>query len=369
MKKMKILYTESSPNIGGQEIQAIAQLVAFRKNGHQVYLACREDSRIATEAKKQSINIINIPFRNSLHLPSFLKLASFIMMFSPDLVVCHSGHDSNIVGLVRFFLKGCNIRFYIIRQKTYLTNKIKVFSLNFLCDTVIVPSFSMQKSLLEAGCKTSIHVVPPGFDFISLLNEQKFPLPEHVKQWMTGRESYPVIVQAGMLRPEKGHRFMLSILSQMKREGYHFSWLIAGEGTDEETEKLRSAILYEEMEDCVLMCGTLSPLTPLWSIASLMVMPSSNESFGMSIVEGGFCGVPVIASNVGGIPTIIKNGYNGILLPVGDRDKWLDALYLFFNNSDKFNQYSSNARIDMEIRFDINKTIKSILSCHESIQK
>ncbi|EMD3343362.1 TPA: glycosyltransferase family 1 protein, partial [Escherichia coli] len=44
---MKILYTESSPNIGGQELQALAQMAAMQRAGHSVMLACRENSRIA----------------------------------------------------------------------------------------------------------------------------------------------------------------------------------------------------------------------------------------------------------------------------------------------------------------------------------
>lgn len=50
---MNILFTESSPNIGGQELQAVAQMVAIRKKGHSVLLVCREKSKIASEAKKK----------------------------------------------------------------------------------------------------------------------------------------------------------------------------------------------------------------------------------------------------------------------------------------------------------------------------
>lgn len=48
---MNILYTESSPNVGGQELQAIAQMLAFQRAGHRVMLACRQNSRIAGKRK------------------------------------------------------------------------------------------------------------------------------------------------------------------------------------------------------------------------------------------------------------------------------------------------------------------------------
>ena len=54
---MNILYTESSSNIGGQEFQAVAQMVAMKQAGHQVMLACRENSCIAEEAEKHSLQV------------------------------------------------------------------------------------------------------------------------------------------------------------------------------------------------------------------------------------------------------------------------------------------------------------------------
>ncbi|EOK2327542.1 glycosyltransferase, partial [Escherichia coli] len=92
---MKILYTESSPNIGGQELQALAQMAAMQRAGHSVMLACRENSRIAAEAVRQQTAVTYIPFRNSLHFSSVWRLRRLVLAFRPDMVVCHSGHDSN----------------------------------------------------------------------------------------------------------------------------------------------------------------------------------------------------------------------------------------------------------------------------------
>ncbi|ENE3615501.1 putative hexosyltransferase CapU, partial [Shigella sonnei] len=116
---MNILFTESSPNIGGQELQAVAQMKALKKMGHSVLLVCRENSKIAFEASKLGIDITFALFRNSLHIPTAWRLLGIVHGFQPNAIVCHSGHDSNIVGLVRLFT--WKHPFRIIRQKTYLT--------------------------------------------------------------------------------------------------------------------------------------------------------------------------------------------------------------------------------------------------------
>ncbi|EAA9231899.1 glycosyltransferase family 4 protein [Salmonella enterica subsp. enterica serovar Give] len=366
---MNILYTESSPDIGGQELQAIAQMQAMTRAGHQVVLACRADSRIAEEAEKHAIKVIPVPFRNSLHPPSVYALRRLVRRFCPEIVICHSGHDSNIVALTRATLPGRAGRFCIIRQKTYLTRRMRMFSLNHLCDFVVVPGREIQQALAGAGCRRHIGIVPPGFDFKLLRREYALPLPKHVTHWLSTRETAPVIVQAGMLRTEKGHDFMLDVLSQMKREGHRFYWLIAGAGRPEAEEKLRKAIVCTGMDDCALMCGRLSPLAPIWQTASLMVMPSRNESFGMAVVEAAACGVPVMASDTGGIPEIIRHGQNGTLLPPDNREAWLDALRAFFSGPEPFREMAARAEKEMEERFDIAVTVQTLLSAEKQYRQ
>lgn len=357
---MNILFTESSPNIGGQELQALAQMDALRRKGHCVLLACRDKSKIASEARRRKIEVIFVPFRNSLHIPSILKLFRIMRDFRPHLVICHSGHDSNIVGLTRLFI--WRIRFRIIRQKTYLTRKTKSFSLNYFCDEVIVPGTSMRKHLIQEGVRTRITIVPPGFYFQKLREDSRVPLPLHVQTWLASGRDEPVIVQVGMLRPEKGHEFMLKLLSSLKQEGREFRWLIVGGGCPESEARLQSQVDNLGMHNNVLIAGNVFPASPVYQIASLLVMPSENESFGMVLAEASAFSVPVLASQVGGIPDVIQHNRTGTLLPVGDASAWIHALNDFFNYPERFYQMACQARVDVENRFDINRTVLNILA-------
>lgn len=357
---MNILFTESSPNIGGQELQALAQMDALRRKGHCVLLACRDKSKIASEARRRKIEVIFVPFRNSLHIPSILKLFRIMRDFRPHLVICHSGHDSNIVGLTRLFI--WRIRFRIIRQKTYLTRKTKSFSLNYFCDEVIVPGTSMRKHLIQEGVRTRITIVPPGFYFQKLREDSRVPLPLHVQTWLASGRDVPVIVQVGMLRHEKGHEFMLKLLSSLKQEGREFRWLIVGGGCPESEARLQSQVDNLGMHNNVLIAGNVFPASPVYQIASLLVMPSENESFGMVLAEASAFSVPVLASQVGGIPDVIQHNRTGTLLPVGDASAWIHALNDFFNYPERFYQMACQARVDVENRFDINRTVLKILA-------
>ena len=84
---MNILFTESSPNIGGQELQAVAQMKALKKMGHSVLLVCRENSKIAFEASKFGIDITFALFRNSLHIPTVWRLLGIVHSFQSFVTV------------------------------------------------------------------------------------------------------------------------------------------------------------------------------------------------------------------------------------------------------------------------------------------
>lgn len=359
---MNILYTESSPNIGGQELQAIAQMCAMRRQGHTVMLACREHSRISAEARRYGIPVVHIPFRNSLHPPSVLALRRLIVTFRPEMVVCHSCHDSNIAGITRRTLYGSPSYFAIIRQKTYMTRNMKMFSLNNLCDVVVVPSEEMRSCLIHEKCRQSVVVVPPGMDFTELQRQAGEPLPEHIDDWLKKRAPAPVIVQVSMIRPEKGHDFMLEVFHNLKQKGERFYWLIVGGGCREEEARLKAKIDYLGMNDCVLMCGLLSPVAPVYRRASLMVMPSRNEAFGMAIVEATVCGVRVMASRVGGIPSVIHHGYNGILLPPDDREAWENALTSFLGAPEWAQPMVLRGQAEMDARYSIDSTVRALMT-------
>ncbi|EDJ4952302.1 glycosyltransferase family 4 protein [Salmonella enterica subsp. enterica] len=359
---MNILYTESSPNIGGQELQAIAQMLALKAAGHTVVLACRKHSGIAREAENKGLRTVYIPFRNRLHLPSIRALLRLVCRFRPALLVCHSGHDSNTAGITRLLTPGRAGQFRIIRQKAYLAGKVKPFAMNHLCDAVVVPGQAVKHVLEQEGVHNPVRVVPPGFDFDAMREALRAPLPGHVRRWLDRTRGVPVILQVGMLRPEKGYDFMLDTLSHLRQQGRVFRWLIVGGGKPEEERALRAQIRHAEMDDIVLMAGCLSPALPVYRMASLLVMPSRQETFGMVAVEAAAALVPVMAARTGGLPDIIRDGVSGTLLPADDREAWLVALHDFFTLPDRYHRMACVARQDVESRFGIQHCVQRLLT-------
>ncbi|EIL2421245.1 putative hexosyltransferase CapU, partial [Shigella flexneri] len=116
------------------------------------------------------------------------------------------------------------------------------------------------------------------------------------------------------------------------------------------------------MHDDVFIADNVFPAAPVYRVASLVVLPSENESFGMVLAEASAFSVPVVATQIGGIPEVIQNNQTGTLLPASNKHAWMCALNDFFNDPGRFYQMARQAKQDIEERFDINKTALKILT-------
>lgn len=124
-----------------------------------------------------------------------------------------------------------------------------------------------------------------------------------------------LVLHASNFRPVKRIGAVLEIFRQI-RERVRARLLLAGEGPD--LEAARQRIAEWGLHEAVVILGERHDMVPVLSIADLFLLPSAQESFGLAALEAMTCGVPVVASRVGGLPEVIEDGANGFLRPPDD---------------------------------------------------
>lgn len=135
-----------------------------------------------------------------------------------------------------------------------------------------------------------------------------------------------LLVHLSNFRKVKRAPDCVRILQQVRQQ-VDAKLLFIGEGP--ELPAVQQLTFELGLQDYVMFLGKQEDITPMLSMADLMLLPSEKESFGLSALEAMACGVPVIASRAGGIPEVVIHGETGFLAPIGAVDQMAaDALKL-----------------------------------------
>jgi glycosyltransferase involved in cell wall biosynthesis len=352
-----VLFTESSPNLGGQELQLMQQMEWMSACGFHTVLACRSGSRVEEVARTKRLTVLPLKFRNSLDFGTILPLRRWMARHQPKLAVCHSGHDTNNVAVAARLMSR---RPFLLRSRTYLPGRARAFSYNRLVDATMLPSSYLRDAVLATSSvrPEKLHVVYPGIDFDTLDLRATEALPRPLEEWLA-RGKGPVLTHAAMLRGEKGHTTLLAALHALRDRWPDVRYVIAGEGP--ENEALRNEVRRLGLEQRVFMAGLVSPVAALIARSQLLVMPSLYEPLGMSQIEALSLGIPVIASRVGGIPETIDHLVSGLLAEPGNIEDWAGALHEALSDLNRMRSLAQAGRQMVRERFSVQKNFEQIL--------
>ena len=120
------------------------------------------------------------------------------------------------------------------------------------------------------------------------------------------------------------------------------SLLLVGSGEGETA--VREAAKQAGVAERVHFLGWRSDVPRILQALDLYVQPSVSEAFGLTVVEAAAAGLPIVASDVGGIPEIIEHGVNGLLVPPGDAQALADAIQQLIDDPQRARQLGEAAR-------------------------
>ena len=119
--------------------------------------------------------------------------------------------------------------------------------------------------------------------------------------------------------------------------------------------------------DRVTFVGVVDRVAPLLAAADLLLLPSSSESFGLGALEAMASGVPVIASDIGGIPEVVEHGVTGYLAPLGDVERMAEYALDLLQDDDLCRRFCAAARDRAARLFDYRKLVPRYESIYRSV--
>jgi N-acetyl-alpha-D-glucosaminyl L-malate synthase BshA len=164
-----------------------------------------------------------------------------------------------------------------------------------------------------------------------------------------------VLMHISNFRPVKRVADTIRILAHVRQHGINAHLVLVGDGPDRaEAEQLCRSL---DLCTVVRFVGKVMATAELLSAADIFLLPSQNESFGLAALEAMSCSVPVVASNVGGIPEVVTHGENGYLAEPGDIERMARYCIELATNPKKWQSFSIAARRAAVERFSTERIL------------
>ena len=174
-----------------------------------------------------------------------------------------------------------------------------------------------------------------------------------------------VLVHVSNFRPVKRATEVVEVFARLREAGFRAKLLLVGDGPDRtNAERLaRQLGVYDD----VRFLGKQEPVEEILSIADVFLMPSGSETFGLAALEAMACGVPVVASNIGGIPELVIDGETGFLCPLGDLDAYTEATRRLLEDDALHARFAKASRTRAADEFDLDRVIPHYEAYYERV--
>jgi N-acetyl-alpha-D-glucosaminyl L-malate synthase BshA len=229
-------------------------------------------------------------------------------------------------------------------------------------DAVTAVSSSLRDdTFTQLGIARDIQVIP---NFLECEIYQRQALPDLRRRFTGGDEATRILIHVSNFRPVKRASTVIDVFDRVRRQ-VPARLLLVGDGPD-----LRSACQRARdlgISDFVHPLGAQEEVLPLLSVSDVFLLPSSEESFGLSALEAMACEVPVVASRVGGIPEVVEDGVSGFLHPVDAADEMAASVVRLLTDPELHRRTSAAARQRVCARFSSGLVVPVYEACYERV--
>ena len=274
-----------------------------------------------------------------------------------DITVLHT-YDAyaNVIGTVAAKFSGIKL-VYTAHLASDIDNRFNPVRPKFLlrqADTIITTCKDYIRVGLECGLDakkiTNIYTGVRNFNLYGeseVLSFSEYQLSEH--------ERRSIVALVGRFDSQKGHEILLEALKRNKEDFRDVLILFVGDTAVNSiyTEKLRNTIQANELSEIVKITGVASSINKLLQISDVIILPSLYESVPMILLEAMNAEKPIVASNIGGIPELVKHNETGYLFDLDDVDALAKQISYLILNPDVAEMFAINGKKLLEKNFSL----------------
>jgi glycosyltransferase involved in cell wall biosynthesis len=177
-----------------------------------------------------------------------------------------------------------------------------------------------------------------------------------------------MIIHVGNIRPHKGHSNLIAATAKLKGELDDFVVVsIGGEKYDGDLARIQAEAAGAGIEDVFRALGRRENALSFVAASDVMANPSDHEGLPLAILEAMSLGKPVVATAVGGVPSVIESGVNGLLVPAANPAALADSLLDLANDHELRARLGGRAREDALAKHGLEAMIRTVEGIYDEV--
>ncbi len=349
---------------GGGQSQVLHLLKGLKDASHRAELVTRPGSALGKRAAEIGVKVHEVPMRGEADLLSAFRIALIVRSGRFDIVHMHAAH-AHALGMLACALNK-SPKCVVARRVVFPIKEgpLGLARLKYLrrIDGYIAVCGAAKDVLVEAGVEPSkVRVVHSGVTAPRVIEGKS------VRAEFGIGPPEKLVGTVGELVGAKGQAFLIEAVPLVLEKIPTAKFMIVGSGELE--SELRSLALRLGFAEFFIFTGFRNDVGNCLDALDLFVLPSITEGLNNSIVEAMIIGKAVVATNVGGIPEIVKHGETGLLVPPGDPASLADAIVELLENSEKRHMLASAGREFATNNLTAEKMVEGTIAVYEDLLK
>lgn len=316
------------------------EMMSYPLFEHQPYSLALA-TKMATVARAENLDLIHVHYAIPHSISAILARESIKNRFYLPVITTLHGTDITLVGADRSYLP---ITRYGLQQS----------------DGVTAISHFLKKATIETFDFDEVEVIPNFICGDDYRRQEDSSLKREIAP-----NGEKILVHVSNFRHVKRPVDCVEILVKVREKGVNAKLLLVGDGPESSAVRHRAKQL-NVVEDCVFV-GKQPKIVDYISISDLLLLPSEQESFGLSALEAQACEVPVIASRVGGIAEVISDGETGFMSEVGNTEKMSDDAIILLRDENLRREFGKRGRELALSRYSTSIIIPQYINFYEKV--
>jgi len=346
---IKVLHLIDTGKICGPGKTILESIAGYDKSQYKAYLGVfllnhEVDNAFCQAALSRGVDVVKVRSAHQLDPLVLSELVSVIKQLEIDLVLTH-GYKADIIGIIASKIQGVAV---VSTAHGWITNsrKSKIFKaiqskILRYADGVIAVSPSIKDALRRM--KVPEERIELIYNGIVMGNyDPDTTSSAGLRQQFSIEETATVVGYVGRLSPEKGQKDFVTAMSRIVEQSSDVHCVFVGDGPLK--DELLRYISELNLEGKIHFTGHLTDVVPVYKDIDMLALTSHTEGFPNVLLEALCMGVPVLATDVGGVSSIVHPGETGILVKAGDIAGIVSGMLELITDNQKAASYANNGK-------------------------